>query len=164
MPNAHPTYSWLLKNPICFIALGFGSGLIRPAPGTWGTLIALPLAWLLLQLNLSIPHNLLIVGTLFAIGLPICSIAEQKIGISDYSGIVWDEIVAMLFILIWLPESWLYWCGAFILFRLLDISKPWPIRWLDKRVHHGLGIMLDDIIAALFSLIILWLFKISFHW
>ena len=92
---------------------------------------------------------------LFFLGVRICSHTERELGIQDYGGIVWDEIVAMLLVLAFVPFRWKWWLAAFVLFRVFDAVKPWPIKWFDARIHGGLGIMLDDIIAAFFTLFVL---------
>jgi len=92
---------------------------------------------------------------LFFWGVRICSHTERELGIQDYGGIVWDEIVAMLLVLAFVPFRWKWWLAAFVLFRVFDAVKPWPIKWFDARIHGGLGIMLDDIIAAFFTLFVL---------
>lgn len=92
---------------------------------------------------------------LFMWGIRICNHTEKALGIQDYGGIVWDEMVAMLLILAFTPFKWNWWLAAFILFRLFDSIKPWPIKWFDRHVHGGFGVMLDDIIAAIMTLIVL---------
>ena len=160
----NPTFQWLLRNPVCYLGFGFGTGLSPKAPGTFGTLPALPLAWLLLQLQLPWYALLLIAAMLFAVGIPICSHTEQKLGRQDYGGIVWDEIAAMVLVLFFVPQTWAWWLTAFAVFRFFDAVKPWPIKWFDARIHGGLGIMLDDLIAAGFSLLVLWLLAWLFAW
>lgn len=155
MADFKPTFSWLKQKPICFLALGFGSGLAPFAPGTFGTLAALPIAFVLSLLGLTGWWLALVCVGLFVWGIQICSHAERTLGIQDYGGIVWDEIVAMLFILAFVPFKWHWWLAAFALFRLFDALKPWPIKWFDARVHGGFGIMLDDIIAAFMTLMVL---------
>ena len=88
-------------------------------------------------------------------GIKICDVTERELGIQDYGGIVWDEIVAMMLVLAFVPQTFFWWLSAFVLFRLFDAVKPWPIRWFDARVHGGFGIMLDDVIAAGFALLVL---------
>lgn len=132
--------------------------------GTFGTLPALPLAWLLLQLQLPWHGLLLVAAMLFAVGIPICSYTEQKLGRQDYGGIVWDEIAAMVLVLLFVPLTWAWWLAAFAVFRFFDALKPWPIRWFDARIHGGLGIMLDDLLAAVFSLGLLWLLAELLAW
>ena len=133
----------------CFLGLGFGSGLSPKAPGTLGTLAAMPLYWLM-------PHAspLLYIGitvAFFLLGIHICKVTEEKIGIQDHSGIVWDEVVGFLVTMAFVTPSWPSLALGFLTFRLFDILKPWPIRWLDRKVHGGLGIMLDDVIAGLIA-------------
>ena len=150
-----PTLAWLLQKPICFLGFGFGTGLAPVAPGTFGTLPALPMAALLLALGMSAWGITAIAAVLFVVGIGICNHTEQALGIQDYGGIVWDEIVAMLLVLAWTPATLWWWVLAFALFRLFDAIKPWPIRWFDSKVHGGFGIMLDDLIAAGFALLVL---------
>ncbi|UOO91292.1 phosphatidylglycerophosphatase A [Vitreoscilla massiliensis] len=147
--------AWLLQRPLCFLGFGFGTGLAPVAPGTFGTLPALPLAGLLLACGFGSWGITVIAILLFAFGVYVCDYTEQALGIQDYGGIVWDEIVAMLLVLAWTPDGFWWWVLAFVLFRLFDAIKPWPIRWFDQRVHGGFGIMLDDIIAALFVLLVM---------
>ncbi len=138
-----------------FIALGFGSGLAPVAPGTFGTLAALPLALALLALPETLFWPLL--AGLFAVGVGVCAAASRELGRADPGSIVWDEMVAMWLVLACVPPSWPWWLAAFALFRIFDIAKPWPIRALERRVGGGLGIMLDDLVAAVFALATLWL-------
>ncbi|WP_245608553.1 phosphatidylglycerophosphatase A family protein [Stenoxybacter acetivorans] len=161
-PPITPTWRWLCRNPICFLGFGFGTGLAPKAPGTFGTLPALPLAWLVWQCHFPFMLNVLIALLLCAVGIPICGYTEKMLGRQDYGGIVWDEIAAMFLILMFIPFDWLWWLAAFLLFRFFDAVKPWPIRWFDARVHGGFGIMLDDWIAAAFSLLVLYLFSGAF--
>lgn len=154
-PLFQPTFSWLLKNPIRFLGFGFGTGLSPKAPGTIGTLPALPLAWLFLSFGFH-PLGLVILSlVLFFIGIAICNITERDLGVHDYGGIVWDEIVAMLLILAFVPQTVFWWLLAFLLFRFFDALKPPPIKWFDSKVQGGFGVMLDDIIAAFMSIVIL---------
>lgn len=92
---------------------------------------------------------------LFMWGIRICAYAERETGVSDHGGIVWDEIVAMLFVLAFVPFRWTWWLAAFVLFRLFDALKPSPVGWFDKNLHGGLGIMADDMAAAVMTLIVL---------
>ena len=91
---------------------------------------------------------------LFLVGIPICGLTGRALGVSDHGGIVWDEIVAMLLVLAFAPATPAGWLLAFVLFRLFDIVKPWPIRWFDRRIHGGFGVMFDDLIAALFAMVV----------
>lgn len=153
-----PTWPWLLRHPVCWLGFGFGSGLAPKAPGTFGTLPALPLAALWLCLRLPWWQNLIMAIVLFVVGIFICGHTEKVLRRPDYGGIVWDEIAAMMLILFFTPAGWLWWLAAFAVFRFFDALKPWPISWFDARIHGGLGIMLDDLIAALMSLMVLKLF------
>lgn len=155
MVKGKPDWRWLLKRPVCFFALGFGTGLAPVMPGTFGTLPALPAAYVLLAAGMSGMMLTLLCVLLFAVGVWICGAAERELGIQDHGGIVWDEIVAMMLVLAWVPFSFGWWLAAFAMFRLFDMLKPWPIRWFDRRVHGGFGIMLDDLIAAVFAILVL---------
>lgn len=136
-----------------FFALGFGSGLSPRAPGTMGSLAALPLAVPLMYLP---PLGLDVFLVLaFGFGIVCCEKTSQQMAVRDPGAIVWDEIVAMWLVLSFVPMHWAWWLAAFLLFRLFDIAKPWPIRWLDQHVKGGLGIMLDDVLAALYAVILL---------
>ena len=142
-----------LANPGCFLALGFGSGLSPWAPGTMGTLAALGL-WLL---TVPLGFGVQIAMTLAAIatGPWICGHCAKRLGVHDHPAIVWDEIAAMWLVLLFTPPNWAGYGLAFVLFRLFDIAKPWPVRTLDQRVHGGLGILLYDLAAALYAIVIL---------
>jgi len=146
----------VLSNPIHFLAFGFGSGLAPFAPGTFGTLAAIPL-YLLIQ-PLTLPLYLLITTIVCITGVWICGKSSDLLGVHDHSGIVWDEFAGYFITMIAAPVGWVWIIVGFALFRLFDIWKPWPISILDKQIHGGLGIMLDDILAGVFSLIILQLF------
>lgn len=154
-PAFKPTLKWLLQNPIRFLGFGFGSGLAPKAPGTFGTLPALPLAWILLFLGSGKIGLIILSVVLFFIGIWICNVTECDLGVHDYGGIVWDEIVAMLLILAFVPQTVLWWLMAFLVFRFFDAVKPPPIKWFDQKVSGGFGVMLDDIIAAIMSIMVL---------
>lgn len=139
----------ILRDPILFLAFGFGSGLAKKAPGTFGTLAAIPVYWLLVQTGFVI-YSLITLIVIF-VGIPLCTHAANKLGEHDYKGIVWDEIAGYLLTLWLVPCTWQAVIIGFILFRCFDIFKPWPIRWIDQRVHGGLGIMLDDVLAGIFA-------------
>ena len=145
-----------LKNPLVFLALGFGSGLAPRAPGTAGTLVALPLYYFMAQLPLL--HYLMITAVLFIIGVWLCGYTASKLGVHDHPGIVFDEIVGYLITMIAVPFSWPMLLAGFVLFRFFDAVKPWPISWCDKNLHGGFGIMFDDVLAGLASLILLQLY------
>lgn len=137
----------------CALALGFGSGLLRPAPGTWGTLAALPVAWALMHLSplWCVPLLLAAAG----VGIHLCGYTAGVLGVHDHPAIVWDEFVGVWLAVAFLPPTWLNLLLGFCLFRLFDILKPWPIGWLDKQVSGGLGIMLDDALAGIAAAAIL---------
>lgn len=139
----------IFRDPWCFLGFGFGSGLAPKAPGTFGTLTAIPLYWLMAAMPL--PWYAAIVIGLFLAGILICQRCEDRLGVTDHSGIVWDEIVGYLITMAAVPFSWPAAALGFALFRMFDILKPWPIRRLDRTVHGGLGIMLDDAVAGVFS-------------
>lgn len=145
-----PDRHFLLRHPAHFLALGFGSGLARIAPGTFGTLVALPL---FLGLT-ALPHgfHLPVIALLFIAGIPICGKAGAALGVTDHGGIVWDEVVAMLLVLEFTPRAWTWWLAAFVLFRLFDIWKPFPIRQCDARLKGGFGVMFDDLLAAIYAI------------
>lgn len=147
--NVRPRFR--LSNPIHFLALGFGSGLMPWMPGTFGTLAAIPVYLLLAQLPL-VPYFALIV-LLFLLGVYLCGAAARAAGVHDHPAIVWDEIVGFLITMLALPTSWQTVLAGFLLFRLFDILKPWPIRLLDRYVEGGFGIMIDDAVAGLFALL-----------
>lgn len=142
-----------LATPSGFLAFGLGSGLAPVAPGTAGTLAALPFAILIVQLPLW--AGAVVVGLAFAIGIYLCAEAARQLGVHDHGGIVWDEFVGLWLVVLFVPFHWAWWLAAFALFRLFDIVKPWPIRWLDRKVHGGFGIMLDDLLAAIYALAVL---------
>jgi phosphatidylglycerophosphatase A len=139
----------LLKDPIHFLALGFGTGLSPVAPGTFGTLLAVPLGFLLLRLPVGVA--VAVVAIAVAAGIFITGESAKRLGIHDHSGIVWDEIAAFLGLVLLLPAGWPWIALGFLAFRAFDILKPWPIRDLDHRLAGGLGIMLDDLVAAVFA-------------
>jgi len=145
------TFKALLKRPACFLAYGFGSGLAPKAPGTFGTLAAVPIYWLMQDLPLSV--YLLITVIAFVSGIWICQQAVDWLGKDDPSAVVWDEIVGYLVTMAMAPQGWQWMLLGFIFFRLFDIWKPWPISIADKKLHGGFGIMLDDVLAGGLALI-----------
>ncbi len=136
-----------------FLAFGFGSGLSSFAPGTMGTLAAIPIGLALKILPVAWFWPVLIAS--FIAGVYVCDVSAKRLGRHDPGGIVWDEMVALWLTVAFLPLSWPWWLAAFVLFRGFDIAKPWPIRWVEKRFAGGLGIMLDDIVAALYAMAVL---------
>ena len=146
---ADPVAARQLLNPSCLVALGFGSGLLPVAPGTAGTLAAVPL-YLLLQ-DLPLGTYLTVVLVFLFGGILVCGYTAARLGVHDHPAIVWDEVVGYLVTMTAAPAGWSWLAAGFVLFRLFDILKPWPIGWLDRRVHGGTGIMLDDVIAGVFA-------------
>lgn len=142
-----------LGTPAGFLAFGFGSGLSKYAPGTMGTVASIPFAILLTGLPVAWFWSALVL--LFLVGIAVCEISSKRLGRHDPGGIVWDEMVGFWLTVAFLPQSWPWWLAAFVLFRFFDILKPWPIRLVEKRFGGGLGIMLDDIVAAIFAMIVL---------
>lgn len=138
------------RNPIHLLAAGFGSGLAPRAPGTFGSLAALPLWWPLHFL--STPYYWLCIAAAFALGVYVCGKTARDLRTHDHSAIVWDEFVGQWIALACIPVQWTWVLAGFLLFRLFDIWKPWPIRWCDRHVHGGFGIMLDDVLAGLMAL------------
>lgn len=148
-----PPASELLRDPVHVLAFGFGSGLSAIAPGTVGTLAAVPL-YLMLQV---LPLWAYLLSTLLVIllGIAICGISARRLGVHDHPGIVWDEFAGFFVTMIAAPAGWVWILIGFVLFRFFDVLKPWPIGWLDRRLHGGLGIMLDDVLAGIYALIVL---------
>lgn len=143
----------ILTNPILFLAFGFGFGLAKKAPGTFGTLAAVPLYLLIAQSGNLIYSLITIVVTIA--GIWICGQAAVKLGEHDFGGIVWDEIAGYLITMWFIPFSWKATIIGFILFRFFDILKPWPIKLADRKVKGGFGIMLDDVLAGVSANIVL---------
>jgi phosphatidylglycerophosphatase A len=146
-----PDLKLLFSHPAHFFSLGFGSGLSPAAPGTAGSLMAIPL-FLVLAYFLPLWPLLAVVAIGFVVGIWFCDLTGKALGASDHGGIVWDEIVAMWLILAFTPPTWLWFSIAFLLFRLFDIWKPFPIRYFDQHVKGGFGVMLDDLLAAGYAL------------
>ncbi len=153
-----PDAKFLFAHPAHFLALGFGAGLAPKAPGTFGTLVAVPLFWWCLHLNG--PGLAAIAGAvLFVIGIWASAVAGRALGVSDHGSIVIDEIAAFLLVLACTPQGWVWLLVAFGLFRLFDITKPWPIRLADQRIKGGFGVMFDDLLAAGYSILSLLLLQ-----
>ncbi|GMU47172.1 MAG: phosphatidylglycerophosphatase A [Porticoccaceae bacterium] len=146
-PDTQPTLDRLLHDPVLLVAFGFGSGLAPRAPGTCGSLAALALSPLLLWLPAPLAWGFLAIAVIA--GIFICGSAVSRLGVADHPGIVWDEFAGLWLALLLAPSGWLFWAGAFVLFRIFDIVKPWPIRWLDRRCAGGFGVMIDDLAAGL---------------
>ncbi|MDT8406033.1 MAG: phosphatidylglycerophosphatase A [Methylococcales bacterium] len=148
-------FQTISSDPVLFVAFGFGSGLSPKAPGTIGTLVAYPLYFLLMALMPS-TFILAVLAVFFVIGIYLCDQAGAYFGVPDHSGIVWDEIVAMLFILVMIPLTPVAFGVAFLLFRFFDIVKPWPIGFFDQKLKNGFGVMFDDALAAIYTLACFW--------
>jgi phosphatidylglycerophosphatase A len=146
------------SRPVQFFAFGFGSGLSPWAPGTAGTLLAIPLY--LLVSTWSLPVYTLFILITFVLGIWICDVASRQLGVHDHSGIVWDEFVGYWITMWALPVSWQWIVAGFVMFRIFDILKPWPISWLDKKVGGGFGIMIDDIVAGILACAVLHLARL----
>ena len=147
-----------LKNPAHFLAIGFGSGLLKPAPGTWGTLAGLMFSILLWNVTQSSLFFIFLAVISFIFGCYLCQKTSNDLGVHDDGRIVWDEIVAIFLMFAFLPEyNWFTYILTFISFRIFDILKPYPIRYFDEKLESGLGIMVDDILAAIFALISLYI-------
>ncbi|WP_027707980.1 phosphatidylglycerophosphatase A [Zooshikella ganghwensis] len=144
------TPTTLGRDPRLWLAFGLGSGLSPKAPGTVGTIAALPFWWLFQGLPLA--SYAVVVLLAAVLGIWLCGIASAKLGVHDHPGIVWDEFVGLWITLFAIPSHWFWVLIGVILFRIFDIIKPWPIRWVDKHVHGGLGIMLDDVMAGVMGL------------
>lgn len=144
-----------LRQPLMLLALGFGTGLAPKAPGTFGTLagvvLFIPLAYLP-----PLAYGAT-VAVLLVAGITICGAAAAHLDTHDHPAIVWDEVVGYLITMMALPTSWPWMVAGFVAFRFFDILKPWPIGLLDRRVHGGLGIMLDDVVAGIFALAVVYL-------
>ena len=143
----------VFRSPVLLLAFGFGAGLAPRAPGTAGTLAAIPLYLALSQLSQGV--YLALVIAISIAGVWVCQRAADRLGVHDHPGIVWDEFAGFLVTMIPAPVSWLWVLAGFGLFRLFDIWKPWPISWADRHCKGGLGIMLDDLLAGLFAAVVL---------
>ena len=147
------TAKTILTDPLLFLAFGFGSGLAKKAPGTCGTLAAIPLYLLIAPTGILI--YCLITLIVAIVGISICGIAAEKLGEHDFGGIVWDEVAGYLISMMFIPFSWQNVLLGFVLFRFFDILKPWPIKVADRQVKGGFGIMLDDVLAGVMANIVL---------
>lgn len=141
------------QDPVYFIAFGFGSGLLPVAPGTWGTLAAMPIYLLLSNYHWSVYLSLTVLA--FVLGVWVAQKVSNDLGVHDYQGIVWDEVVGYLLTMMLAPKGFSWMITGFVLFRIFDIWKPQPIRYIDKKINGGLGIMLDDVLAAVPAWLIL---------
>ena len=146
----------VMTDPVNFLAFGFGTGLSPFAPGSVGSLLGVLLAWVTIDLALTWQIGIAIIVTIS--GVWICGESARRIGVHDHGGIVWDEIAGMYITLLVAPPTITAWVLGYLLFRAFDIVKPWPIRDLDHSIDGGLGIMLDDLVAALYAAILLGLY------
>jgi len=140
----------LLRNPLHLLSLGFGSGLAPVAPGTFGTLAAIPFYLLLAQLTLPVYLAIILAG--FALGVFLCRYTSDALGEHDHSGIVWDEFIGFWITMIAVPSTWPWILTGFVLFRFFDIVKPWPVSLADAKMKGGFGIMIDDVLAGIYAL------------
>jgi phosphatidylglycerophosphatase A len=143
----------LLRDPVHLLALGFGTGLAPRAPGTAGTLVGVLLDPLLRPLGLEL--RAAVVALMFIAGVWLCGESARRLRTHDHPGIVWDEIVGYLAMMLVVPSGWPWALAGFVVFRLFDIVKPWPIRQLDHGLGGGLGIMVDDVMAAVYGAVVL---------
>ena len=152
------TPQFLFAHPAHFLALGFGSGLSPKAPGTAGTIASIPI-WLWLAQQSLVFQSVFLAAT-FLIGIYLCDKTGKDLGVQDHGAIVWDEFVGFWLTMMFAPTGFISVFLGFCLFRLFDIWKPWPINYLDKHVHGGLGVMLDDVLAGVFAGLLLYLVSI----
>jgi phosphatidylglycerophosphatase A len=150
----HPGLKFAFAHPAHFIALGFGAGASRIAPGTVGTLVAFPLWWLI-RPGYGPIAILAIAAVLFVVGVWACERTGRSLGVADHSAMCWDEVVAFLAMLALIPEEPYWQMAGFFLFRAFDVIKPPPIRILERRFKGGFGVMVDDLAAAGFALVVL---------
>ncbi|MBU4611024.1 phosphatidylglycerophosphatase A [Achromobacter sp. GG226] len=148
-----PTGTWMVQRLARIVAFGFGSGLLRPAPGTWGTLAGWGL-WVLLLAHLPSWGVAAVLVLGFAYGCWACGVVGRDLGVPDHGGMVWDEIIAFWLVLWLVPGDLFSQALAFVLFRAFDVVKPAPIRYFDRRFKSGFGVMIDDVIAAMYALIV----------
>ena len=143
-----------LKHPACLISTWFGVGLIPFAPGTWGSLAALPFAWVIQ--NLAGPYALLGASALiFALGWWASTVFISHSDVADPQVIVVDEVAGQWLVLAVAPTTFWYYAAGLVLFRIFDVRKPWPVRWADRSLKGGLGVMLDDILAGGYGVVLL---------
>ena len=144
----------LLSHPAGWIATALGAGLSPKAPGTAGSLLALLPWWFLLR-DLPLTWYVVVLVAGFALGVWACAVSDRRVGMHDQGALVWDEVIGVWITLLAAPRQWWWMIVGFALFRLFDIWKPWPVSWADRKVHGGLGVMLDDVLAGIYALIVL---------
>ena len=155
MTTSRPDFRFLFAHPAHLIAFGFGSGLAPKAPGTAGTLLGLPLFWLIVAVTPDPTNRIILLIAAFLLGVWACGRTGRALGVADHGGMVWDEIVAFALVLLFTPASWPWIALAFELFRLFDILKPWPIRFADMHLKSGFGVMFDDLLAAGYAIAVI---------
>ena len=160
--NLHANREFLFKHPAHLIAFGFGAGLIPRAPGTWGTLVAIPFYFLALLLG-GTPAVLACALGFFIVGIWASGVTGRNLGVADHGGIVVDEIAAFVLVLAFTPTGLMWLLVAFLLFRFFDIVKPWPISYFDRTLKGGFGVMFDDLLAALGAIALLLILR-SYVW
>jgi phosphatidylglycerophosphatase A len=143
----------VFTHPLYFVSFGFGSGLTPKAPGTAGTLAAIPFYLLLAGLHPGFYAGFVLAALVF--GILACGWVARDMGVKDPAAIVWDEFVGLWIALFMLPKGWIWLLAGFALFRVFDILKPWPVSFLDRELPGGAGIMMDDVAAGLYSLLVL---------
>ncbi len=154
MTVLRPDAAFVFAHPAHFVAFGFGTGLARVAPGTFGTLLAFPLYWLIARYDASLAL-LGATALFFLVGVWACDLTGRHLGVADHGAMVWDEVVAFLLVLAIVPAEPAWQAAAFVLFRAFDIAKPWPIRHFERRWKNGFGVMFDDLLAAGYTLLAL---------
>lgn len=152
-----PGAGFAYSHPAHVLAFGFGVGLARVAPGTCGTLAAWPLGWFLSGAHPAVA--LALIAVFFAAGVWACGLTARELGVHDHGAIVWDEMVAILVVAAVLPRELGWQLAGLVAFRAFDIAKPPPIRWLERRYQGGFGVMIDDLLAAGYTLLLLALAK-----
>jgi len=158
-----PTLAFVVSHPAHFLAFGFGVGVVPFAPGTLGTLLGFPLYYGLAAI-LPDPALLASIVLSFVAGIWLCEVTGRNLGVHDHGGMVWDEIAAFMLVLFFIPAQPLWQAFAFLLFRVFDILKPPPIRQLDRGIHNGFGVMLDDLVAAFYALLCLAVWQRLHEW
>ena len=148
-----PTPAFAYAHPAHVVAFGFGAGLARHGPGTFGTLAAWPFGWLLGTVHPGAAFA--VIALCFALGIWACGVTGRHLGVHDHGAMVWDEFVAFLVVLTVLPRELSWQAAGFVVFRAFDIGKPPPIRWFERRHPGGFGVMFDDLLAAGYTLIVL---------
>jgi phosphatidylglycerophosphatase A len=156
--NPAANFRFVVLHPAHFVAFGFGSGLSPVAPGTAGTLFAWVSFWCV-KPSYTDNEFLVLCAVAFVLGIWACGRTGRDLGIADYGGMVWDEIVAFWLVLLFIPDDIIWQTAGFVLFRFFDIVKPQPIRYFDARIKGGFGVMFDDLVAAFFALLVIAVIK-----